>query len=382
MTAAQGPPGASSTSPTSTRSSGTRVRLAAAMAITTLLVAAVVAVAAFGISSWRSDTASEPLVGTARVEDEVVVIIADEGIQAAKEARAETLRWSLVALGLSVVPAVAVGWIVAGRLLTTVETAHAEVEATEEERTRRLQEVVHELRTPLAVMGTNLELAASGSDIDPEAAGFIDAALRALDRMDRTVDDLAGQGRLSVDATHEAVDVASVARDVLDEYSGPARQRGLHLVAAASEPVVAESAEAAPLRTVIGNLVGNAVRLAPRGSVVTVDCGTSFDWAWIAVTDEGPGLPIPHHARVFDRGWQGPHERHRADGRGAGLGLTIARQLTEAQGGLVTIESEEGAGTTFTVWLPRTADADRADVVASDGLHPIAVPWRPAPVGS
>ncbi len=352
------------------------------MAITTLLFAAVVALTATGFASWRADTTSEALVGTARIDDEVVVIIADEGVRAAAQARAETLRWSLVALGLSIVPVAVAGWVVAGRMLTTVESALTEVEATEEERTRRLQEVVHELRTPLAVMGTNLELAASGSDVDAEAVGFIDAALRALDRMDRTVDDLAGQGGLVVHATHDTVDVASVATDVVDEYSGPARRRGLHLVSVASEPVAAESAEAAPLRTVIGNLVGNAVRLAPRGSVVTVDCGTTTDWAWVAVTDEGPGLPTPHHSRVFERGWQGPHERHRAEGKGAGLGLTIARQLTEAQGGLVSIDSEEGAGTTVTVWLPRTADADRTNIVASDGIHPIAMPWRSAPVGS
>ena len=267
-------------------------------------------------------------------------------------------------------------------MLGTVDAALADVEATEEDRTRRLQEVVHELRTPLAVMGTNLELAASGADRDAESAVFIDAARRAIDRMDRTVDDLAGQGGLTVDATHGGVDVASVANDVVDEYVGPARRRGLHLVNKGSEHVVAESAERAPLRTVVGNLVANAVRLAPRGSVITVSWGDIPEWVWIAVTDEGPGLPDRHHARVFERGWQGPHERHRSDGEGAGLGLTIARQLAEAQGGTVTLASEESAGSTFTVWLPRTADADRFDVVATDGIHPITAPWTTTPVAA
>ena len=363
------------------RRSSVRARIAIGIALAALLVAAIVAVSAAALSSWRAEPlATEPLVGTASLDGEVVIIIADEGGAAAADARASTLRWSLVVLGLIAVPAVGVGWAVAGRMLRTVDTAIAEVEAAEEDRTRRLQEVVHELRTPLAVMGTNLELAASGMAADPEAAGFLDAAFRALDRMDRTVDDLAGQGGLTVDVTHDAVDVAAVATEIVGEYSGPARRRGLHLVTRTSDPVLADSAEPAPLRTVVGNLVANAVRLAPRGSVVTVDWGTTGEWVWIAVTDEGPGMPVRHHARAFERGWQGPHERHRADGDGAGLGLTIARQLTEAQGGTVTLESDEGEGSTFTVWLPRTADADRFDVIDTDGIHPTATPWQAAAV--
>lgn len=363
------------------RSRNVRVRLAAGLTLTALVVAVVVAVGASALSSWQA-TAGEPLVGTARIDDDIVVIIADEGDRAGEAARAETLRWSLVVLGLAIVPTAALAWVAAGRMLGAVDAALADVEATEEDRTRRLQEVVHELRTPLAVMGTNLELAASGADRDAESAVFIDAARRAIDRMDRTVDDLAGQGGLTVDATHGGVAVASVATDVVDEYVGPARRRGLHLVSKGSEHVVAESAERAPLRTVVGNLVANAVRLAPRGSVITVSWGDMPEWVWIAVTDEGPGLPDRHHARVFERGWQGPHERHRSDGEGAGLGLTIARQLAEAQGGTVTLASEESAGSTFTVWLPRTADADRFDVVATDGIHPITAPWTTTPVAA
>ena len=267
----------------------------------------------------------------------------------------------------------AVGWIVAGRLLRTVDTALADVDAAQEERDRRLQEVVHELRTPLAVMGTNLELAATGPAVDAESAGFIDAARRALDRMDRTVDDLAGQGQLVVDPTRDPVDLSRVATDVVGEFSGPARRRGLHLVTGDAGPIETGSGEPAALRTVVGNLVANAVRLAPQGSVVTVDWGSLGDWVWIAVRDEGPGIPEHDHARVFERGWRGPHERFR-DSDGAGLGLTIARQLTEAQGGMLTVESAEGTGSAFTVWLPTSPEADATEVAAEDGIHPREIP--------
>jgi signal transduction histidine kinase len=275
---------------------------------------------------------------------------------------------------LSVIPAIAVGWIVAGRMLGTVDAALAGVVATEKERDRRLHEVVHELRTPLAVMGTNLELAATDPRPGSDSAGFIEAARRAMDRMDRTIDDLAGHGGLAVDATGNSVDLAQVAADIVEEFSGPAHDRGIHLAIRGSGTLVAGSAERAPLRTVLGNLMANAIRLAPRGSSVAVDWGSLPDWAWIAVTDEGPGLPARHHARVFERGWRGAHERHRDTG--AGLGLTIARQLTEAQGGQLTVASAEGTGSTFTAWLPATPDADAQTVVDADGIHPAVTPWE------
>jgi signal transduction histidine kinase len=127
--------------------------------------------------------------------------------------------------------------------------------------------------------------------------------------------------------------------------------------------------------------VGNAVRLAPRGSVISVDWGETIDWGWIAVRDEGPGLAPELHSRVFERGWRGRHDRDRGNGAGQiGLGLTIARQMAEAQGGTVTLESEEGGGSTFTVWLPATPDADQAAIVATDGIHPIIEPWMKDPI--
>lgn len=371
MTAAGAPP---------PRRSRVRVRLAVGLTVSTLLVAAAVAVAATALAAWLpSEGAPSAQAGAARVGEEVtVVIVTDEGAEAAaSRARTDTLRWSLVALAFSVVPAIGVGWFAAGRMLGAVDHALVEVEATDEERQRRLQEVIHELRTPLAVMGTNLELAATEPAAESEAAGFIDAARRAVDRMGRTVDDLAGHGRLAIETEDGAADVAGLASEVVAEHAGPAQARGIRLVTAGSTQTEVFELDRAAVRTVLGNLVANAVRLAPRGSVVSLDWGTKSGWAWIAVCDEGPGLPPQLHGRVFERGWRGRHERDRGDaGDRGGLGLTIARQLTEAHGGVVTLDSEEGAGSAFTVWLPLSPGAASVGIINSDGIHPSVRPWR------
>jgi signal transduction histidine kinase len=362
-----------------------RTRLAVGLSACALGVAALVAVASALLAAWRSDDpANVARAGAARVgSDLAVVIVTGEGADsAAADARRAALQWMLVALGVSLVPAVGLGWFAAGRLLGSVDRALADTQRAEAERQRRLQEVVHELRTPLTVVGVNLELAASSPDLDADTATLVDAARRATERMGRTIDDLAGHGRLAVTKDEGPVDVAAVVRSVVGEHIGPARARGLTLVCDDSGAPTVPDADRQALRTMVGNLLTNAVRVAPSGSVVRVEAGELAGWAWIAVRDDGPGLPERLHARVFERGWRGRHERDRASATdsGRGLGLTISRQLAEAHGGKVTIHSSEGDGATFTVWLPLAAEARAADVVAADGIHPAVLPWlRPAP---
>jgi len=345
-----------------------RVSLAGLLMVPALLA---LAVALTPVLAVRPAGDADVQAGAARVQEGVVVVIvADQ--EGSTSGTASALLWWIVA-GSAAALGVAgtVAWIVSGRVVRLIDRAESEVAAADDERSSRLQEVVHELRTPLAVMGTNLELAAEG---DGEAAGYIDAALRAVDRMGRTVDDLAGHGELAVEHDGEPADLSSIAEAVVAEQAGPARTGGIHLLLTGSSPTAVPAADPAAVRTTLGNFVANSVRLAPRGSAVTVDWGETAGWAWVAVTDEGPGLAPHHHARAFERGWQGPHDRDR--GGGSGLGLTIARQLTEAQGGAVTIESEEGGGTTMTAWLPLGRDADEKAVVAPDRIHPAIRPWQ------
>jgi signal transduction histidine kinase len=354
--------------------------VAIGLTLSTLAVAALVGIAATLLAVWRADDPQDQArAGAARVgEDVAVVVVAeDEAGDAAAEARKDALGWMLVALALSVVPAVGVGWFVSSRVLTTVDRALADVDATDRERRRRLDEVVHELRTPLAIAGTNLELAAGDPTLDGDTAGLIEAARRANERMRRTVDDLADHGRLAVDVDGASVDVVAEARAIAAEHLGPARARGVDVRLDAPDRLPPVVGDRAAVRTALGNICSNAVRLAPQGSVITLSCGEHEGWVWTSVADEGPGLPAHLHPRAFERGWRGRHDRDRErspDTRG--LGLTISRQLVEANGGLVTIDSEEGTGSTFTVWLPARPDAAPDDVLAPDRLHPAIRPWR------
>jgi signal transduction histidine kinase len=353
--------------------SGSRIRLAIVLMAPALLIALVVMVVTVALLVSHEPW-SDARTGIAQVGEGVaVVVVAEEGTLDG------LIDSGLLAPTLALIPAVFVSWMVAGRVRRVVARARAEVEGADIERSSRTQEVVHELRTPLAVMGTNLELAAIEAGHGTGAAGYIDAARRAVGRMARTVDDLAGHGGLAIEQGNGPVDLADLAEAAVAEHVGPARARGVNVELVGTSHMTVPSVDLAAVRTAIGNFLSNAVRLAPQGSSIGIDWGRLDGWAWISVIDEGPGLASHLHARAFERGWQGHHERERGAGNGeAGLGLTIARQLTEAQGGAVTVDSEEGGGAAFAVWLPLEIGADPRAVVAPDQVHTLAQPWRRA----
>jgi signal transduction histidine kinase len=367
-----------------------RARLALVMTVAVGVVALAVTLVGFWLAG-RAGTPPRAIVTRVdQIGDRVAVVQVDGvGAEAAAGAsRASALRWVLAALGVALVPVGAAAWLVSGWLLRRNAPAPAPVPAPgpetatpddpERERRRHLQDVVHELRTPLAITATNLDLAATHPELEGDVAAQLAAARRGVERMARTVDDLSVHGRLAPVAGRGVFDAVATVRALVTEQTGPASLRRVSL--AVDGPVRLElAADESAVVTAVGNLLANAVRLAPAGSVIELSCGPYEDWCWIAVRDEGPGLPPEDHERAFRRYWRGRYETDRdPDGGARGLGLTIARQVTEAQGGHVTLRSAVGAGSTFVVWLPRTPDARTERVVADDGVHhrvdPLAEP--------
>ncbi len=239
--------------------SKSRIPLTLTLVIPALLMALVVMGVTIAIL-FSQEPSADTRTGVARVgEDVAVVVVVDEVVTDG------LIDSGLVAPALALIPAIFLAWIVAGRVKRIIARAQAEVDAADEERRSRLQEIVHELRTPLAVMGTNLELAASEAADQPGAGAYIDAAYRAVGRMARTIDDLAGHGRLAVEQHDGPVDLGLIAEAVAAEHAGPARARGVEVVVDGSLPTTVPSVDPAAVRTAIGNFLGNAVRLARAG---------------------------------------------------------------------------------------------------------------------
>ncbi|HEY5890762.1 MAG TPA: HAMP domain-containing sensor histidine kinase [Acidimicrobiia bacterium] len=343
-----------------------------------LLAIAVVTASLIALANLDPVPGSTADAGLARIGNSLtLVILAERGPDIAA-VRALVVNWGIIAPSLVLMTGSLVAWWLSGRVSGAIVAARKSIETASDERDRRMQEVVHELRTPLAVMGTNLELAGYEAESAGGAAKYIDVALRAVGRMSRTVGDLEGHGQLAVETSEDPTDLFQVASALAEENVGQGLSRGVRVrLGEGRSDVVVPGTDPAALRTAAENFMSNALRMAPRGSEIVVDWGLHERWAWLAVTDQGAGIPPQHHARVFERGWQGTRDRARQEG--SGLGLTIARQMTEAQGGFVTVESEEGGGATFVLWLPVGLEAEAESILASDRIHAKVSPWRQEP---
>lgn len=210
----------------------------------------------------------------------------------------------------------------------------------------------HELRTPLAVIRVNAESAA-GSPSAAEA--MVDIADEAM-YMTRLLDDLlllAGSDREGVDLKLSRVDLSDVVRNTARAASGLATASGVGLTvdAAAELPV---DVDAERIRQVVLILLDNALKYSSRGGSIVLRAAQSGDDAVVTVTDTGIGIGPDDVERVFDRFYRVDKARSRAVG-GAGLGLSIAREIVDAHHGQLKLESELRRGTTVTLRLPLAA---------------------------
>ncbi|WP_244312662.1 sensor histidine kinase [Microbispora hainanensis] len=239
-------------------------------------------------------------------------------------------------------------------MLTQIETAFREREASQERMRRFMADASHELRTPLTSIRGFAELYRQQNSQDPVVL------LRRIEdqavRMGLLVDDLLLLARLDQQRPLERrpVDVLSLAAGaVLDAQTlAPDREIDLMRLDDSDEPVRVLGDEAR-LRQVVGNLVSNALRHTPKGTAFRVGVGiVSGSQALIEVADDGPGLAPGDAERVFERFYRADPSRSRSDAGGTGLGLSIAAALVQAHGGTITADSKPGRGAVFRVRLP------------------------------
>jgi two-component system OmpR family sensor kinase/two-component system sensor histidine kinase BaeS len=240
-----------------------------------------------------------------------------------------------------------------GQLARSFNRMVERLERSDRQRRNLTADVAHELRTPVHIIQGNLEGVLDGV-YEPTAA-HVEATLEETRQLSRLVEDLrtlslAETGQLPL--VKEPVDVAELLADVCTSFSGQAEAAGLGLRVDAEGELPSIVGDVGRLDQVLGNLVANAVRHTPGGGTITLKAEPRKGGVRIIVRDTGEGIPAEDLPHIFDRFWKGDRSRTRAGGAGSGLGLAIARQLVQAHGGTICVESEVGQGTTFTIELP------------------------------
>ena len=213
----------------------------------------------------------------------------------------------------------------------------------------------HQLRSPLAALRLRLENL-EGEVRDPDAAGDVTGALAEVARLSRLVDGLLELARAEqlVSAPAE-LDVAAVVRERAEAWSALAGERrvSLHHAGRAGTTAMVTPGR---LEQVLDNLLNNALEVAPEGSSVSIDVTAEPANVLVEVRDDGPGMSEAARERAFDRFWRAGG----AKSAGAGLGLAIVRELTEADGGSVELAPSASGGLAVLVRLPRRTSVGRA----------------------
>ena len=243
-----------------------------------------------------------------------------------------------------------------GDLSRTFNEMTARLRAARQMQVDFVANVSHELRTPLTAVKGLVETLRAGAVDDPEVRDrFLESVDGETDRLIRLVKDLMILSRadsevLNLQCTH--LDLGALARETAEQLGSQATAKGVVLRVQASPSAPRALADGDRIQQVLVNLLDNAIKYSHEGRTVTVRVDGLDSQVVVRVQDTGIGIPAEELPRIGERFYRADKARSRARG-GSGLGLAIAKALVQAHGGELTVDSQEGEGTTVIFTLPR-----------------------------
>jgi PAS domain S-box-containing protein len=252
------------------------------------------------------------------------------------------------------------------QLLEESERRREELERVTESRARLMRGFSHDLKNPLGAADSHAEILADGilgelSERQRDSVQRIRSSIHDSLGLIQELLELARaeSGQITLEFT--STDVAAIAHETAQDFQARAEEAGLELVVDAPEAVFIET-DARRVRQILHNLISNCVQHVGKGKVtLAIETKThgptarGGEWIALSVSDTGPGIPGEKQGLLFQ-------EFTRLDStatHGTGLGLAISRRIARLLGGDLTLESELGIGSTFTLWLPRTPGRTR-----------------------
>jgi two-component system sensor histidine kinase TctE len=236
-------------------------------------------------------------------------------------------------------------------LASAVNTLLTAVNRNVETQKRFISDAAHQLRTPLAGLKSQAELALAASQ-DPQVRARLERVRESATRSAHLVTQLLTLARAEPESAMKqgqvSVDLSALARELAVEFVPRALQLGIDLgLDEANTETVCVTGNPLLLREALANLIDNALRYAGKGAEVTVRARQAGDTAVVEVDDDGPGIPSSDHERVFERFVRGTH-----DGNGCGLGLAIVREIVQQHRGEVALFNVLPNGLRVRVSLP------------------------------
>jgi signal transduction histidine kinase/ActR/RegA family two-component response regulator len=251
-----------------------------------------------------------------------------------------------------------------------LESAVERTRAADRRKDEFLAMLGHELRNPLAPIATALALMdlKGPQGLESERA----VIRRQVEHLTRLVDDLLDVSRITrgnIPLARQVVEIRGILEEAVETVSPLLERRAQRLALLVPNTGLAVNADAARLAQVFQNLLTNAAKYSEPGAALSVRASAEAEHVLVQVSDPGSGIARELIPRVFDLFVQGDRTIDRAEG-GLGIGLTIAKSLTELHGGTIEVQSEGlGKGSTFSVRLPRVSSESVRSTQAPPELH-------------
>lgn len=246
-------------------------------------------------------------------------------------------------------------------LLEEAERRRDDLEQAVESRSRLMRGFTHDVKNSLAAALGNAELLLEQGvlgDLDDAQRRSLAQIRSSIGSAVALIDDLlelarAEAGQLEI--RWAATDVREPARALAGEYHATAEKAGLRIDLRMPDRMPVIESDASRIHQVLANLISNAIKYTGPGGHVVVSARADARHISVDVTDTGPGIPGDQQALLFEEFWRSDRRE-----KGAGLGLAIGRRVARLLGGDITVDSEPGRGSTFTLRLPRERTADAA----------------------
>lgn len=214
--------------------------------------------------------------------------------------------------------------------------------------------VAHELKTPLAIIKGELELALSKTNTPEENHRVMTVALQEIDQLIRVIKDILLLAKLDYKTSvfkFEVIDISGFITDIAQHGEILAAQSDIKLTVSLPPKKLLVNADPIHLRRLFFNLIHNAIKFTPQKGQIHIRVTAAHKQALIAVEDSGCGIGAADQQRIFEKFFR-VHRPDQTDSAGSGLGLSIALSIARAHGGTIQVKSELQKGSTFTVILP------------------------------
>ena len=244
------------------------------------------------------------------------------------------------------------------RLALTFNAMLERLQGGVEAREHLIADASHELRGPLAAMRAELDVSLRHDQLNDAAREVVASVREEVVRMSRVVDNLLTLARIDgnqLDLLLGPTDLLALATRCARTHTAAAQAAGV-AIEVIGEAICA-NCDADRTEQVIGNLLDNAIRVAPAGTAVHVHVGVDDTGAHVSLSDEGPGVPADLRDTIFERFARADPARGRSGG--AGLGLAISREIATAHGGRLDLTRTGPEGSTFQLTLPAAAGVSR-----------------------